>query len=267
MTDQGALPLVGIPCDLRQIGIHPMHVVGEKYINAVAHGARVMPMLMPCFGAGADLEPLEDLYPVDDLLDRVDGVFLPGSPSNVGPHHYGGHEPRPDTLQDPQRDALTLPMIRRIVARGIPMLAVCRGLQELNAALGGTLFQHVEEQPGRFDHRENKEDPRERQYAPVHDIAVTEGGVLHRITGLISYRINSIHGQGIDRPADAVDVEAIAPDGQIEAVSVRGAPTLQLGVQWHPEWRFRERAPDAALFEAFGEACRAHRSGTAAKVA
>ncbi len=202
MTHQGPLPFVGIPCDLRQIGIHPMHVVGEKYINAVAHGAGVMPMLMPCFGEGDDLEPLENLYSVDDLLDRVDGVFLPGSPSNVGPHHYGGHDPRPDTLQDPQRDALTLPMIRRIVERGIPLFAVCRGIQELNAALGGTLFQHVEEQPGRMDHRENKDDPREKQYGPAHSITVTPGGVLHGITGLETYEINSIHGQGVDQPAE-----------------------------------------------------------------
>ena len=261
MTHQGSLPLVGIPCDLRIIGIHPMHVVGEKYINAVAHGAGVMPMLMPCFGEGSDLEPLENLYSVDDLLDRVDGVFLPGSPSNVGPHHYGGHAPRPDTLQDPQRDALTLPMIRRIVERGIPMLAVCRGIQELNAALGGSLFQHVEEEPGRMDHRENKDDPREKQYGPAHSIKVTPGGVLHGITGLETYEINSIHGQGVNQPAERLQVEAVAPDGQIEAVSVKGAPFLQLGVQWHPEWRFRERKPDHALFTAFGEACRAY--GTA----
>ncbi len=268
MTQFGSLPLVGIPCDLRQIGIHPMHVVGEKYINAVAHGSEVLPMLIPCFGQGADLEPLENLYSVDDLLDRLDGVFLPGSPSNVGPHHYGGHDPRPDTLQDPQRDALTLPMIRRIVERGIPMFAVCRGIQEVNAALGGTLFQHVEEVPGRRDHRENKADPRETQYGPAHAIAVTPGGVLHGIVGMENYEINSLHSQGFDRPAERLQVEAVAPDGQIEAVSVKGAPFLQLGVQWHPEWRFRERPADAALFTAFGEACRtyhaARRSASAA---
>ena len=267
MTDRNALPLVGIPCDVREIGIHPFHAVGEKYVDAVAHGARAIPMLIPCFGEGADLKPLEGIYSTDDLLDRVDGVFLPGSPSNVDPRHYGGHPPRPTTLLDAQRDALTLPLIRRVVARGAPLLAVCRGVQELNAALGGTLFQHVEEVPGRMDHREDKADPRPKQYAPAHDVLLAEGGALRRVTGLASYRVNSIHGQGIDRPARALDVEAVAPDGQIEAVSVRGARHLQLGVQWHPEWRFRERAPDAALFAAFGEACRAYRSEASAREA
>lgn len=265
MTDRNAAPLVGIPCDARRIGVHPFHAVGEKYIDAVAHGARAIPMLLPCFGEGEDLEPLDGLYSADDLLDRVDGVFLPGSPSNVHPRHYGGHPPRPATLLDDRRDALTLPLIRRAVARGAPLLAVCRGVQELNAALGGTLFQHVEEVPGRMDHREDKAAPRAEQYAPAHDVEVVEGGVLRRVVGLASYRVNSIHGQGIDRPAPALDVEAVAPDGQIEAVSVRGARHLQIGVQWHPEWRFRERAWDAALFAAFGEACRAYRSASPAE--
>ncbi|MBT5434764.1 MAG: gamma-glutamyl-gamma-aminobutyrate hydrolase family protein [Alphaproteobacteria bacterium] len=259
MTDHGALPLVGIPCDLRQIGIHAMHVVGEKYINAVAHGARAMPMLLPCFGRGSDLEPLESLYSIDALLDRIDGVFLTGSPSNVGPHHYGGHQPRETTLLDDQRDALTLPMIRRVVERQIPLLAVCRGIQELNAALGGTLHQHVEEIEGRMDHRENKDDPKEIQYGPAHDVSLTKGGALEQITGLDHFTVNSIHGQGVDQPAQGLQVEAVAPDGHIEALSVRGAETLQLGVQWHPEWRYHERAFDHALFTALGGACRAYR--------
>lgn len=259
MTNHDVLPLVGIPCDIREIGIHPFHAVGEKYINAVAHGARAIPMLMPCFGEGRDLEPLEQVYPIDELLDRVDGVFLPGSPSNVHPQFYRGHDPRPETLLDPQRDALVLPLIRRIVERGMPLFAVCRGIQELNAALGGTLFQHVEEVEGRMDHRENKADSRDRQYAPAHDIETVPDGMLRQITGLARYRVNSIHGQGVDRPAAQLKVEATAPDGQIEALSVAGAPIMQLGVQWHPEWRFRERQPDHALFAAFGEACRSWR--------
>jgi len=264
MTDTGVLPLVGIPCDSREIGIHPFQAVGEKYINAVAHGSRAMPVLLPGFGPGGDIEPLEDVYGIDDVLDRVDGIFLPGSPSNVHPDHYGGHDPRPETMLDHRRDALSLPLIRRTIERGMPLFAVCRGIQELNAALGGSLFQHVEEVEGRFDHREDKSLPREEQYGPAHDIAVTEGGVLHGLTGLLHYKVNSLHGQGIDRPAVGLAVEATAPDGHVEAVSVKGAPTLQLGVQWHPEWRFRERAYDEVLFTAFGDACRAWRSSRGA---
>lgn len=258
MTTRDHLPVVGIPCDIREIAPHPFHAVGEKYINGVAHGARAIPFLIPGFGAGRDLEPLDGLIDIDDMLDHLDGVFLPGSPSNVEPRHYGGHEPRPTTMLDAQRDALSLPLIRRTITRGIPLFAVCRGLQELNAALGGTLFQHVEEVPGRMDHRA-PDAPRDQQYEPVHDIEVTEGGLLHELTGLTRYKVNSLHGQGIDRVAPGLTVEAVAPDGQVEAVTVTRAPGFALAVQWHPEWRFQERPYDHVLFTAFGEACRAYR--------
>ncbi len=250
------LPVIGIPCDVRTIDIHPFHAVGEKYIDAVAHGAGAIPMLIPCFGEGGDLKPLEELFAIDDLLDRVDGIFLPGSPSDVQPHLYGGEEPRDFTKLDIQRDTLVLPLIRRIVERGVPLLAVCRGIQELNVALGGTLHLVLEEVEGLIPHRVGKSKPRDVQYRPMHDIDVVPGGVLHAITGLKRYRVNSVHGQGIDRLAGALRVEATAPDGLVEAVSVRDVPVLQLGVQWHPEWRFRERDFDLALFTALGAACR-----------
>ncbi len=252
------LPLVGIPCCVKEVGIHPFHAVGEKYLNAVAHGARTMPLMIPAFGAGEDLDPLTDLIDLDDLLERLDGVFLTGSLSNVEPKHYDGHDPRPTTTLDPQRDELTLKLIRHATARGMPLLAVCRGIQELNAAFGGTLYQHVEEVPGRLDHRADESKPRDDQYAPAHDVDVTPGGWLHRITGLDRYRVNSIHGQGIDRVADDLVVEAVAPDGHVEAVSVKNATGFALGVQWHPEWRYWERPADQALFTAFGEACRSY---------
>jgi len=260
MKHHTPLPLVGIPCCVKQIDIHPFHVVGEKYINAVAHGAQAMPLLVPAFGGGADLDPLDALIGLDDLLDRLDGVFVTGSASNVHPSIYGGHEPRPTTLLDTQRDELTLKLIRHAVAHGLPVFAVCRGIQEMNAAFGGTLFQHVEEVPGRLDHRADDNAARDVQYGPAHEIEVTPGGLLHGITGQARYRVNSIHGQGIDRVADDLAVEAVAPDGQIEAVSVKDAPGFALGVQWHPEWRYWERPFDKALFEAFGDACRAYAS-------
>ncbi len=259
MAPKGPLPLVGIPCDTKEFPPHPFQAVGEKYINGVAIGARAIPLLIPGFGGGRDLERLDGLIDIDDLLDSLDGIFLPGSPSNVEPQVYGGHDPRPTTLLDTQRDTLTMPLIRRTLERGMPLFAVCRGIQELNAALGGSLFQHVEEIPGRIDHRA-PDAPRDEQYKVTHDILVTEGSMLHRITGKTRYMVNSLHGQGIDRLADGLTVEAVAPDGQIEAVSVTGAPTFQFGAQWHPEWRFQERAEDHALFTAFGDACRAHRA-------
>ncbi len=254
------LPLVGIPCDIKQIDIHPFHAVGEKYINAIAHGSHAMPVLLPCFGAGTDLEPLEYLYSVDDILDRVDGIFLPGSPSNVHPELYNGHDPRRDTLLDRQRDSLTLPLILSAVERDLPLFAVCRGIQELNAALGGTLYQHLDEVPGKMKHREDTSRPREEQYAPSHMVEFVRGGLLNEITGLETARVNSLHGQGIDNIAPGLVVEARAPDGHVEAVRVDNTSAFQLGVQWHPEWKFRERDYDHALFEAFGKALRSDRS-------
>lgn len=238
-------PIVGIPCDLRMIGPHPFHAVGEKYIVAVRDGAGALPLLIPV---------LENPIDIDEILDTVDGILLTGSPSNVAPKRYGGTAPREGVLQDERRDATTLPLIRRIVGHGTPLLAVCRGFQELNVAHGGTLYQHVEEVPGRMDHREDKTAPLDVQYAPIHD--VTLSGTLERIAGARTIKVNSLHGQGIDRLGQGLVTEAIAPDGQIEGVRVTDARAFALGVQWHPEWRFWENDFSARLFAAFGEAMR-----------
>jgi putative glutamine amidotransferase len=249
MTRKAAKPLVGIPCDHRMIGPHPFHAVGEKYIVAVRDGAGALPILLPV---------LETPIEIDEILDTVDGIFLTGSPSNVGPRHYGGPAPREGVLQDARRDATTLPLIKRIVERGLPLLAVCRGFQEFNVAYGGTLHQHVEEVPGRFDHREDKHQPLEVQYAPVHDVHLTPGGRLEAIAGLQTIKVNSLHGQGVDQVGQGLAVEAVAPDGQVEALRVRDAKNFAMAVQWHPEWRFWENDFSKALFAAFGHALRAH---------
>ena len=247
MTRNARKPLVGIPCDHRVIGPHPFHAVGEKYIVAARDGANAIPVLIPV---------LENPIEIDEILDAVDGVLLTGSPSNVAPKRYGGPAPRTGVLQDERRDATTLPLIRHIVDRGLPLLAVCRGFQELNVAYGGSLHQHVEEVPGRFDHREDKNAPLDQQYAPAHDVKLAPGGLLERIAGKGTIKVNSLHGQGIDRIADDLAIEATAPDGQIEGVRVKNAKTFALGVQWHPEWRFWEDDFSKALFAAFGEALR-----------
>ncbi|MFM9862287.1 MAG: gamma-glutamyl-gamma-aminobutyrate hydrolase family protein [Micropepsaceae bacterium] len=238
-------PIVGIPCDHRMIGPHPFHAVGEKYIVAVADGANAIPLLIPVLDTPIDLE---------EILDTVDGILLTGSPSNVAPKRYGGVAPREGVLQDERRDATTLPLIRAIVDYGTPLLAVCRGFQELNVAYGGTLHQHVEEVPGRFDHREDKTAPLDVQYAPAHDVKLS--GTLEDIFGRPLIRVNSLHGQGIDRLGDGLVAEAIAPDGQIEGIRVADAKAFALGVQWHPEWSFWESVFSKALFAAFGEAMR-----------
>lgn len=249
-------PVIGIPVDAMDVNGKPFHAVGEKYVNAVAHGSEAIPFLLPAFGAGVELDALHTLLEVDEILDRLDGLFLTGSPSNVEPHHYEGPASSPDTLHDPQRDVTTLPMIKRAIERDLPILAVCRGYQELNVALGGSLHQKVQEVPGLMDHREDKTATRDQQYAPVHPVRLVEGGILHRLLGESEIMVNSLHQQGIDRLADDLKAEAVAPDGLVEAVSHRGDLRFLLGVQWHPEWRFRENAASVAIFRAFGDAVR-----------
>jgi putative glutamine amidotransferase len=227
------------------IGPHPFHAVGEKYIVAVRDSANALPLLIPVLDTPIDIE---------EILDTVDGILLTGSPSNVAPKRYGGTPPREGVTQDERRDATTLPLIRAIVDHGTPLLAVCRGFQELNVAFGGTLHQHVEEVPGRMDHREDKTAPLDVQYAPIHDVMLS--GTLERIAGARQIKVNSLHGQGIDRLGGGLAAEAIAPDGQIEGVRVKDARAFALGVQWHPEWRFWENDFSKALFAAFGEAMR-----------
>ena len=251
-----AKPVIGIPVDALDLDGKPFHGVGEKYVNAVAHGCHAIPFFIPAFGGGAELDTLHDLLEVDEVLDRIDGLFLTGSPSNVEPHLYGGEASHGDLLHDPQRDVTTLPIIRRAIERDLPLLAVCRGYQELNVALGGTLHQKVQEVPGLMDHREDKDVPREQQYGPVHPVHLVEGGKLHRLLGATEIQVNSLHQQGLDRLADDLQAEAVAPDGLVEAVSHRADLRFLIGVQWHPEWRFRDNPASLALFAAFGEAAR-----------
>ncbi len=252
-------PLVLIPCDVKQVGIHPFHAVGEKYINAVAHGADAWPLLIPAFGPGEDLDPLDGHMDLDALLAMADGVFLPGSVSNVAPPEYGAADD-PDILHDTQRDALALPLIRRAMALEVPLFAVCRGLQELNVTLGGTLHPRLYEVEGLMDHRENPDAPRADQYLPAHPVRLLSGGLLERLLGTDEIQVNSLHGQGIRELAPGLVAEGLAPDGVVEAVSCPAHPAFLLGVQWHPEWRYAEDPSSVALFRAFGEAVRARRA-------
>ncbi len=243
-------PVVGIPACVRFMAPHPYYLAGAKYVKAVAEGAGALPWMLP---------PLGELYDMNALVDRLDGLFVTGSPSNVGPEHYGDTLRDPGTMLDAERDGTTLPLIRTAIARGVPMLAVCRGIQELNVVFGGTLHQAIQEVPHRLDHREDKSQPVEVQYGPAHGVSIVPGGVLANLLGPAAsgdITVNSIHAQGIDRLGEGLAVEATAPDGQIEAVSVINAPALALAVQWHPEWRYWQDPHSTRLFEAFGEACR-----------
>ena len=241
------LPIIGVTACTKQVGLHPNHIVGDKYVRAVAVGAEALPLVIPALG---------ELIDHDTLLASVDGLLFTGSPSNVEPHHYSGPASMPGTHHDIFRDATTLPLIRKAIDAGIPVLGICRGFQEMNVAFGGSLHQRVQEVAGMMDHREPADQPVEVQYAPRHAVRVQAGGVLAGLGLPDEIQVNSIHGQGVQRLAPGLRVEALAPDGLIEAFSVEGAPSFALGVQWHPEWQVGSNPNYLAIFQAFGEACR-----------
>ncbi|MGI9261681.1 MAG: gamma-glutamyl-gamma-aminobutyrate hydrolase family protein [Woeseiaceae bacterium] len=244
-------PLIGIPADRRVLDPHPFHIVGEKYVAAIRDGANALPFLIPALGNSLD---------ADDILSRIDGLFLTGSPSNVEPHHYAGEPSRPGTMHDPHRDETNLILIERALETGVPLFAVCRGYQELNVVLGGSLHQHVHELPGYKVHKENPEDPLDVQYGPAHEVHLVEGGQLRALAATDTVTVNSVHAQGIARLADSALVEAVADDGLVEAFRVEAAKNFALAVQWHPEWKVTENEFSMAMFESFGNACREYAS-------
>ena len=240
-------PVIGIVCCSEQLGLHPFNIVGEKYILGVVDGADGLPLLIPALG-----ERLDNAQ----LLSLLDGILFTGSPSNVEPHHYQGPASAEGTKHDPKRDATTLPLIRQAIDQGVPVLGICRGFQEMNVAFGGSLHQKVHEVGPYADHRERAEDPVEVQYGLSHPLHVQPGGLLQRLGLPAQIEVNSVHGQGVERLGEGLRIEALAPDGLIEAFSVEGARSFALGVQWHPEWKVHEHPYYLALFEGFARACR-----------
>lgn len=240
-------PIIGVPADRRVYEPHPYHMVGEKYLKAIIEAADAVPLIIPV---------LADDLAIDELVDQVDGVMLTGSPSDIEPHHYGSESDDPDALRDPHRDALTLPIAKHALQTGVPLFAICRGFQELNVVLGGTLHQKVRNVPGFHDHKENPDDPLEVQYGPSHPVTLVAGGLLARLAGCEEVMVNSLHGQGVARLADGVTVEAVADDGLIEAFTVDDARAFALAVQWHPEWQPSRNEFSSAMFRAFSDACR-----------
>ena len=241
-------PIVGIPADRRIYTGHPFHMAGEKYLAAVVRSVDAVPLIIPV---------LSEMLDIKALLGHVDGILLSGSYSNVEPHRYAGAPSEEGTLHDPHRHAVTLPLIRLLLDNAVPLFAICRGYQELNVALGGTLHQRVHEVPGYHNHLENPGDPREVQYGPSHPVTLMEGSLLRELMGEETVMVNSLHSQGIARLADGLVVEAVADDGLVEAFRVDDTPGFNLAVQWHPEWRATENELSKAMFKAFGDACRA----------
>lgn len=241
-------PVVLVPSCNRMLGHHPYYIAGKKYVEAVR--------LAGCLALTVPSAPEID---VDELLDLADGVLLPGSPSNVNPSHFGEDVLDPSLPLDADRDGLTLPLIRRAIARGVPVMAICRGLQEVNVALGGSLHQAVHVLPEHQDHREDDTLSVDHQYGPAHPIAVQPGGLLARILGPGEVMVNSLHGQGVRQLAPGLRAEARAPDGLIEAFSTEDGASFLLAVQWHPEWKAAGNPVSQRIFAAFGAACQDYR--------
>jgi len=247
MVPHAARPLVAVVTDLKTLPPHRFYSAGEKYCQALVQAADVIPMLIP---------PMTDRVAIQEWLHRVDGVFLPGAYSNVHPRHFQQSDELPDTEHDEPRDALTLALIQQAIAQGKPLFGVCRGMQEMNVALGGSLHQNLH-LVGRYqEHREDKTQPLAVQYGPAHPVQLAAEGLLTQLTGVRELMVNSVHTQGVDRLAPGLVVEATANDGLVEAFRVVDAQNFAIGVQWHPEWKVLEHPGNLALFKAFGRACR-----------
>ena len=240
-------PVVLVCADRQIVGDHPFHMAGEKYIKAVVEAADALPIILPALPHNDD---------ISDLLEQVDGVLLTGAYANIQPQHYNAPPAPTDELQDPARDASTLPLIPRLIEMAVPLMGVCRGFQEVNVAFGGSLLHRVDENRAYFNHCKHSNAPLDVQYSVIHSVLVTPNSRLRHITGVDRFMVNSLHGQGIDRLGEGLVIEARAEDGLIEAVSVRDAEAFTMAVQWHPEWKTSENKEYSALFSAFGDACR-----------
>jgi putative glutamine amidotransferase len=242
-------PVVGIIGNISVLnGDYEVHATGTSNSDAVARVAGCVPLMIPT-------DPR--FVSVAELLDLCDGFLLTGGRPNVHPSEYGEDETPAHGFFDRARDAITLPLVQACVERGQPFLGVCRGFQEVNVAMGGTLHPEIRDLPGRMNHRMPPDGTVEEKFALRHPVTFTEGGVFHRLMGATEVMTNSLHGQGIARAGARIVVDGLAPDGTPEAIYVKDAPGFTLAVQWHPEWRAGQDPVSRPLFQAFGAAAAA----------
>ncbi|MGE0500485.1 MAG: gamma-glutamyl-gamma-aminobutyrate hydrolase family protein [Rhizobiaceae bacterium] len=242
-------PLVAVSTDVRSFANNVWHAAPQQYLEAALSRADVLPVLIPSFGERLDL---------DSLLASVDGVMLTGSKSNVHPSLYGGDASEANGPYDEARDSTTMPLIRKAIDAGVPLLAICRGIQELNVALGGSLAGEIQDIEGRLDHRAPESDDQDERFAIRQTVTIRPGTCLAGVFGAGDIRVNSVHRQAVDRLGSRLQIEAVASDGTVEAVSVRDARSFAVGVQWHPEYWAASDDASARVFRAFGDAVRSH---------
>ena len=248
-------PLIGISCCVKQFGAFGManHAASNTYVHATDNVVGGVPVLVPANGQLADIAT---------LIARLDGLILTGSRSNVAPSNYDGPPHAEGTPEDHARDGVTLPLIRAAIAAGLPVLAICRGMQELNVALGGSLHQRLQDLPDRIDHSTPMSPHPRVRTGKSHAVRVAAGSWLHRICGRSEIPVNSLHNQGMDRLAPTLVADATAPDGTVEAVHATSSG-FAIGVQWHPEYDWERDVVSRRIFEVFGEAVRARLAGPA----
>jgi putative glutamine amidotransferase len=248
-----ARPVVGIIGNTALLNdSYPVHSGGQMNSAAVAEVAGCLPLVIPA-------DPR--FVCVSELLDACDGFLLTGGRPNVHPEEYGEEPTEAHGAFDRGRDAITLPLVRACVERGQPFFGICRGFQEVNVAMGGTLYPEIRELPGRMNHRMPPDGTLEEKFALRHKVTFTEGGAFHRTLGATEVMTNTLHGQGIKTPGRRIAVEGWAEDGTPEALHVEGAPGFTLSVQWHPEWNAASDPVSRPLFRAFGAAVRAWADG------
>ncbi|ASP34654.1 gamma-glutamyl-gamma-aminobutyrate hydrolase family protein [Labrenzia sp. VG12] len=243
-------PLVLVTADVKAIDGFNWHAVISTYLQAVLKGSDAIPMILPSLGPDLDL---------DAALDQVDGVLATGARSNVNPQLYGDVPTEENGPYDPDRDATTLPLLKRALERGIPIFAICRGMQELNVALGGTLHTEIQAMTGRQDHRAPQSDHQDERFRIAHPVEIAPGGCLEQVLGAEPFEVNSLHRQAVGALGNGLVIEAQAEDGTIEAVSVKDSPGYVLATQWHPEYWVTTDGPSKKLFSAFGDAVRDYR--------
>jgi putative glutamine amidotransferase len=244
-------PLIAVSTDVRELYGYLWHATPQQYLEAAITVAGVFPVLVPCFGSALNL---------DQLLATVDGVLITGSGSGVHPSLYGGDPSEMNGPYDPARDSTTLPLIRKAIDSQVPLLTICRGIQEMNVALGGTLATEIQDRPGSLDHREPVADSRDERFAIRQNINLEPHGRLSALLGADNIKVNSLHRQAIDRLAAGLQIEGVAEDGTVEAVSVRDTSAFAIGVQWHPEYLVKLDEVSRRIFVAFGDAVRMHAS-------
>jgi len=238
-------PVIGVIGCSKPLEGEVASTVKARYLDAVVTHADAIPLIVPSLIRASD---------VSAILGRLDAVLLTGSTSNIAPHHFGsdaGREPF-----DAQRDETSLALVHAAQSANIPLIGICRGLQEINVALGGTLTDHRDADEVSDTHHAPDDASLEEMFNHFHEVDVAPGSLLSEVTGNQQINVNSVHYQTIARLGDGLRIEATAADNVIEAISSRDGHSI-FAVQWHPEWRPETRPHDLAIWRHIGNLARA----------